>query len=101
MPPKLIAKLKNSKPPNPSTHKLINSIFPDRTAIVIFLLAFTLLLTFWQVGLLLNDEWITANQLTNLKNGSLTVEVIKYGGDWGIYDMSGRPVGAYTHAGAK
>ena len=90
MPPKLIAKLKNSK--------LFNSIFPDRTAIVIFLLAFTLLLSFWQVGLLLNDEWITANQLTNLKNGSLTVEVIKYGGDWGIYDMSGRPVGAYTHA---
>jgi hypothetical protein len=90
MPPKLIAKLKNSQ--------LFNSIFPDRTAIVIFLLAFTLLLTFWQVGLLLNDEWITANQLTNLKNGSLTVEVIKYGGDWGIYNMSGRSVGAYTHA---
>ncbi len=88
MPPKI----------NPSTHKLFNSIFPDRTAIVIFLLAFTLLLSFWQVGLLLNDEWITANQLTNLKNGSLTVEVIKYGGDWGIYDMGGRPVGAYTHA---
>jgi hypothetical protein len=88
MPPKI----------NPSTHKLFNSIFPDRTAIVIFLLAFTLLLSFWQVGLLLNDEWITANQLTNLKHGSLTVDVIKYGGDWGIYDMGGRPVGAYTHA---
>lgn len=105
MPPKLIAKLKNSQPStlnpqplNPSTHKLFNSIFPDRTSIVIFLLAFTLLISFWQVGLLLNDEWVTANQLTNLKNGSLTVDVIKYGTDWGIYDMSGRPVGAYTHA---
>ena len=64
MPPKLIAKLTNSKPPNPSTQKLINSIFPDRTAILIFLLAFTLLLTFWQVGRLLNDEFITANQLS-------------------------------------
>jgi len=50
------------------------------------------------VGLLLNDEWITANQLTNLKHGSLTVEVIKYGTDRGIYNVSGRPVGAYTHA---
>ena len=100
MPPKIIAKLKNPQPStfNPSTQKLLHSIFPDRTAIVIFLLAVTLLLSFWQVGTLLNDEWITANQLTNLKNGSLTVEVIKYGGDWGIYNMSGRPVGAYTHA---
>ena len=50
------------------------------------------------MGLLLNDEWITANQLTNLKHGSLTVEVIKYGTDRGIYNISGRPVGAYTHA---
>jgi hypothetical protein len=90
MPPKLIAKLFNSQ--------LFNSIFPDRTSILIFLLAFTLLLTFWQVGLLLNDEWITANQLTNLKHGSLTVDVIKYGTDRGIYNMRGRPVGAYTHA---
>ena len=60
------------------------------------ILAFTLLLSFWQVGLLLNDEWITANQLTNLKQGSLTVDEIKYGRDHGIYNMSGRPVGAYT-----
>jgi hypothetical protein len=93
MPLTLIAKLINS-----STHKLFNSISHDRTAILTFLLAFSLLLSFWQVGLLLNDEWITANQLTNLKNGSLSVEVIKYGGDRGIYSMSGRPVGAYTHA---
>jgi len=90
MPPKLITKLKNSQ--------LVNFIFPDRTSIVIFLLAFTLLLSFWQVGLLLNDEWVTANQLTNIKNGSLTVEVIKYGTDFGIPAVSGRPVGAYTHA---
>jgi hypothetical protein len=93
MPPNLIAKLKNSQ-----LLKLVNSIFPDRTSIVTFLLAFTLLLTFWQVGLLLNDEWITANQLTNLKNGSLTVDVVKYGTDRGIHNISGRPVGAYTHA---
>jgi len=73
-------------------------LFPDRTSIVIFLLAFSLLLTFWQVGLLLNDEWVSANQLTNLKNGSLTVDVIKYGSDRGIYNVSGRPIGAYTHA---
>ena len=58
MPPKLIAKLLNSQPLNPSTPQPLNSI-------VIFLSAFTLLLTFWQVGLLINDEWITANPLTN------------------------------------
>ena len=63
MPPKLIPKLKNSQ--------LINSFFPDRTAIVIFLLAFTLLLTFWQVGLLLNDEWITANQHTHRRRNKI------------------------------
>ena len=62
------------------------------------ILAFTLLLSFWQVGLLLNDEWITANQLTNLKHGSLTVDEIKYGTDRGIYNIGGKPVGAYTHA---
>jgi len=77
---------------------LFHSIFPDRTSIIIFLLAFTLLLTFWQVGLLLNDEWISANQLTNLKNGSLYAETIKYGTDRGIYNVSGRPVASYTHA---
>lgn len=66
MPPKLKnPQPLNPKPSNPQTHKLINSIFPDRTSVVIFLLAFTLLLTFWQVGLLLNDEWITANQLAH------------------------------------
>ena len=73
-------------------------LFPDRTSVIIFLLAFSLLLTFWQVGLLLNDEWISANQLTNLKHGSLTVETIKYGSERGIYNIGGRPIGAYTHA---
>jgi len=67
-------------------------------SLVFFLLAFSLLLTFCQVGLLLNDEWISANQLVNLKNGSLTVDVIKYGGDHGIRTINGKPVGAYTHA---
>ena len=80
------------------TARFFALLFPDRTSLIIFLLAFSLLITFWQVGLLINDEWISANQLTNLKHGSLTVETIKYGGDRGIYNIGGRPIGAYTHA---
>jgi len=94
MPPKTIPKLTNSQP-----IKLIKLSTPQPlNHVLIFLLAFTLLLSFWQVGLLLNDEWITANQLTNLKHGSLTVDEIKYGTDRGIYNIGGKPVGAYTHA---
>ena len=80
------------------TSRFFAFLFPDRTSLIIFLLAFSLLITFWQVGLLLNDEWISANQLTNLKNGSLTVETIKYGNARGIYNIGDRPIGAYTHA---
>lgn len=80
------------------TSRFFALLFPDRTSLIIFLLAFSMLITFWQVGLLINDEWISANQLTNLKHGSLTVETIKYGDDRGIYNIGGRPIGAYTHA---
>jgi len=73
-------------------------ILIKRKSIFIFLLSFSILLTFCQIGLLLNDEWISANQLANLKNGSLTVDIIKYGGKHGIYNIGGKNVGAYTHA---
>lgn len=76
----------------------VQMVLTKDKSLVIFLLAFSLLLTFCQVGLLLNDEWISANQLANLKNGSLTVDVIKYGGNHGIFIINGKPVGAYTHA---
>jgi len=61
--------------------KSLNSVFVDhKIHFIIFLFALLLGLTFTHPTIILNDEWITANQLFQLKNGhQITINEGKFG----------------------
>lgn len=74
------------------------AIFPDNYSRILFVLSLFVLISSWQMGVYLNDEEKSANQLTNFVHGSLYIKEQKIElNQRYYYTISGGMIAPYTH----
>lgn len=76
----------------------VTLIFPDNYSRILFMLSLFVLLSSWQMGVYLNDEEKSANQLTNFVHGSLYIKEQKIELNHRYYyTIGGGMIAPYTH----